>query len=137
MLANLLVWFGLHLVIEQCFHQTLCVSYFTYWILTSEHSSHYMLAIYVISFLFIFYLTIFLCRHYALANLLSLFEANLVINWWLKQTFCVSYFTEWNHNFFIIAIIYIINDVAYIYFWFFCIINNWSSIWYHLMSRLY
>ena len=46
-----------------------------------------------------------------LAILLVLFWVQSVIDQGLKQTVCVSYFTEWNQNVIIIYNIYVSTDV--------------------------
>ena len=92
MLDNLLCWLGVNLSIEKWFKQTLCVSYFTKWILTCEHSRHFLWDI-----------------------LRRIIWVNLLIDQWFNQTLCVTCFTE--HTCIILAYLTVMNDSSSIDFW--------------------
>ena len=84
-LANVLCWFGVHLVIEKRFRQKHCVNYLSkikyvlFQNFTSEKS-----------------------RHYVLANLLCWFGVHLVIEHIFNQTQYLRYFNNIKSGYFII-----------------------------------
>ena len=76
-LADLLTWFGINLVMEKWFNQTLCVSYFTELILGSFG-----------------YGPVNKSRHYVLDNQPDLLGDHFVMNLWIKaDTMC--YLIHW------------------------------------------
>ena len=75
--ADLICWFGVHLLLEKWFKKTHFVSYFNKILLGLFH-----------------HLTSGQIRHYVLDHLPFWFGLHLVIGDWLKQTHYVRYFTN-------------------------------------------
>ena len=110
MLAILLSWFWVHSFCDQLLNQTLCVRYFTQYIMGSFGNWSVIIAdsmcwiFYWVYLVYIWYWTLIYViwvltsdssRKYVLAILQNKFGVQSVIDQLWKQTLCVGYFTKW------------------------------------------
>ena len=92
-------WFGVHFVMDQWIKYTLCVCYFigynlgSFGDLTVIKMDTMCYPNYWVNMGYSRWLTSDKIRHFVLAILISVFLVRSLIEHWLKQTLCLSYFT--------------------------------------------
>ena len=112
-----------HSVMDQWLQQKYCVSHslnlvwgaFGNWPVIKVDTMWYLF--YQVDFGFIWQLTSKYIRSYVLDNLLSCFGVHSVIDQWLKQTLCVSYFNEFILGYFGTCSVNNARTVFYIFYW--------------------